>query len=62
MTDWLEMSVTERDQAMRDIIKQGEDAFLRSGTIKDHSYKSESQQAIWWRRGFMNANLGSKIK
>lgn len=59
MTDWLSLSVKERDVTVREIMKEGEDAYLSSGKIIQCPYGRETQQAEWWRRGFGNAAYGA---
>lgn len=58
---WLEKSVQERDEIMRQYISEGEQAYMDKGQLSHCPYGLHSQQAIWWKRGFMNAQLGAKI-
>jgi ribosome modulation factor len=61
MTDWHEMTVSERDALMRQFTLEGERAALADDNIKNCPYRSSDQRAIWWRRGFGNAKLGAQL-
>lgn len=58
---WLELSVTERDDIVRTTIAQGEQAHQDGGELTHCPYPTHTQQSTWWKRGFMNARLGSNI-
>lgn len=58
---WHELTVSQRDEIIRDHISQGEQAFLDNKEIHDCPHRSDKQEAIWWRRGFGNARLGALL-
>lgn len=55
------MSVTERDEVVRSTIAEGERAYMDEGNITHCPYPLHGQQAEWWKRGFMNAEIGTKL-
>lgn len=61
MTDWFDLSVAERDDIVRQGMINGELAYTEGHTIDDCPYPRMSQEATWWRRGFMNAKTGYEI-
>lgn len=61
MPDWHEMTIHERDNTLRQFLKEGENTFLAGGSIEDCPHRRESQKAIWWIRGFSNAMLGQQL-
>lgn len=59
--NWHEMTCAERDEVMRSYLMEGEDAFKSGRAIEDCPHRSDRQEAIWWRRGWGNARLGSLL-
>lgn len=62
MSDWHSLTVLERDAMIREYAAEGEAAYLDGNTMADCPHRPRtSQQAIWWMRGFANAQQGSII-
>lgn len=62
MNDWHSLSLIERDAMIREYTAEGEAAWLSGDSMADCPHKPcTSQQAIWWMRGFANAQQGSII-
>lgn len=61
MTDWLDLSVAEKDAIVRAGMSEGELAYIEGHSVDDCPYSKYSQESNWWKRGFMNARLGYQI-
>lgn len=61
MTDWHSLTPAERDQVIMGYKSEGEKTFLHGGTLDECPHRDDSAFAEWWRRGFMNAELGTKL-
>lgn len=58
--DWVSLTTKERDEIVRQNMKNGEDDFIAGKRLADNPHGPYAPQHAWWRRGYQNAAF-SKI-